>query len=400
MRGIIAAARAYLAVSLRERVTLFWFLIFPVFLFVILALIFSSTGKQGTMNFKIAVVNEGKATIAGPDFAAIVVHTFDSLSTASSGQEPLFTLLRPHPGETTAAFRARADAALNRERITAVVVIPPGFNSAMVARLHTAHEAPVPIKVIVNNSSEASRVAAGIITGVISGIDREVLIRAGRYVPSDETKPVTEWTGKNKHAVSYASFLLPGVILMAFFTSGLFGVPGTILYSRDRHILQRYFVTPFTPLRYLMGFSIGQLGLCLLQFALLYAIGRFWLGAQVNFGRPGAILFLVLGFFTFLAFGFLVAALAKTGDGGMAIGNLLNIPLIFLGGLFFPVGNLPLALKVVVFANPVTYIAAGLRMTLGLGGEGMPLVVSIVVPIAWIGICSLIAARRISWGVQ
>ncbi len=400
MKEIIAAARAYLAVSLRERVTLFWFLIFPVFLFVILALIFSTTGKEGRMNFKIAVVDQETVATAGPNFAAIVEHAFAALSTAPAGKEPLFTLVQPHAGEDTSAFLARAEDELRRGKITAVVVIPPGFNSMMVTRLRVLDGTPVPIEVRISRNSEASQMAGEIIAGVISKVDQEFLTKAGRYTPKEEIAPVTEWTGENKRGASYASFLLPGVILMAFFTTGLFGVPGTILYARDRHILQRYFVTPFTPARYLAGFSLGQFGLCLLQFALLYVIGRFWLGTQVNFAQPGAISFLVLSFFTFLAFGFLITSLAKTGDGGMAIANILNIPLIFLGGLFFPVGNLPLGLKVVVLANPVTYLAAGLRASLGLGNEGMPILASIVVPLAWIGVCSLIAARRIAWEVR
>ncbi len=390
MNGIVALARAHLVTALRERVTLFWFLVFPVFLLVILSLVFGNVGKQGGMNFQVGLVNLEEAE-GEPDLAGIVVRAFAAVGKPQDGKEPLFTLHQPGSGEPKQEFLSRAEEELRGGKLAAVVVIPHGFNRAILSGEGTA------ITVYTDPSRSGSQLAASIIREVISGIDREILARTGRFDPRKAIPVRSESLKEGSDSFSYVSFLLPGVILMAFFTAGLFGVPGAILYARDRFQLRRYWVTPLTPARYFIGFTLGQGGLCLLQFVVLFLIGEYGLGARVDFFRPAAAAFLLLGFGTFLSFGFLIAAIAKTANGGMAIANILNIPLMFLGGLFFPLGELPGFLRAIVLVNPVTYIAAGLRVGLGLTEGTVSPIASVLVPLGWIALSILVAARRLSW---
>ncbi len=391
MKGIVALARTHLLTSLRERVTLFWFIVFPVFLLVILTLIFGNIGRQGGMNFQVGLINLEDRAGGGPDLAGIVVEAFTAIGEPRDGKEPLFTLHRPGPGEDKQGFLTRAEEELRRGKLTAVVIIPRGFNRAILSGERAE------ITLYVDPTRDGSQLAAAIIREVISGIDREILVRTGRFDQERAVPVRSEPLEGGPVSFSYASFLLPGVILMAFFTAGLFGVPGAILYARDRFQLRRYWVTPLTPARYFIGFTLGQGGLCLLQFVVLFLIGEYGLGAGVDFSRPAAAAFLLLGFLTFLSFGFLIASIARTANGGMAIANILNIPLMFLGGLFFPLGELPGFLQAVVLVNPVTYIAAGLRVGLGLTKGTISPIASVLVPLGWIALSILVAARRLSW---
>ena len=64
MKDILFIARAHIATALRERVTLFWFLIFPVFLLTILTLIFGQIGQEGEISFDITLINQDRSTAA------------------------------------------------------------------------------------------------------------------------------------------------------------------------------------------------------------------------------------------------------------------------------------------------------------------------------------------------
>jgi ABC-2 type transport system permease protein len=194
-------------------------------------------------------------------------------------------------------------------------------------------------------------------------------------------------------------FLLPGIVLMAFFMGGLFSVSGAILYARDQKILRRYWVTPLGIPQYFAGFSLGYLAMCLLQFALLWTVGRFGFGATIRFAQPLVIVYLALSAATFLSFGFLVASLAKTAGAGMAIANIVNMPMMFLSSLFFPVGELPLFLRVILFLNPLSYLADGLRTSLGVAQGVLPGPLTFVVPLAWIALSAGVATRRLRWDV-
>ncbi len=407
MRGVLWIARVHLLTALRERETLFWFIIFPVFLLVLLALMFGRIGNVGEMNFDLGLVNlDTASSSATVDFAGIVERAFEELGKRPSPlKEPLFALHRPSSGEDVEAFLKGEENMLRLGRRAAVVVIPKGFSDEV--RAHAAapsvsaeSAAGAPgegILVYYTKGSDASELASSIVEQVLARVNQEVLTQAGLF-RSQETVPVeTRFIGGKE--IRYIDFLLPGVILMGFFTNGLFGVPGAILFARDRRILKSYWVTPLSVGRYLAGFSLGHLLLCLLQFVLLALLGWLAFGARVSFAQPIPVLYLLLGALTFLAFGFLIASAVRTANAGMALANLLNLPMMFLSGLFFQVGGLPSFLKVVVYANPVSYLAEGLRTSLGIGTGQFSGTLTFAVPLAWIAVCILVASRRLSWDV-
>ena len=411
MIGVLLVARTHLFTAFRERITLFWVLIFPIFIFTILTLIFGRIGQEGEINFSVGLVNLDAEATATWEFDTMIEGLFAELGASQiEGKEPLFTLSQPENGEDAKAFITREQEALARGMRTAVIVIPEGFGRRIEQSFTPAGfsaessssttEAPQgALSIYYSEGNPSSEMAAGIIEQILVGVDREILTRAGRFDEEAAVPTETVWVG-DVAEIRYVDFLLPGVILMAFFTSGLFGVPGAILFSRDQKILRRYWVTPLSVPRYLTGLSIGHIVLGLIQSVLLILLGKYGFGASVSFVAIQPVAFLLLAQITFMAFGFLIASVARTANSGMAIANVLNMPMMFLSGLFFPVTGLPLFLKAIVYANPVSYLAEGVRTSLGVeaGVFSTPLVVG--VPLAWIALSIGVASRKLRWDVE
>jgi len=401
MTGILRIALAHVATAIRERVTLFWFLIFPAFVLVLLALIFGNLGEEGEISFELGLINRDTVSAGPIDFAEIVEETFRSLAEPGEGSaEPLFTLHQPNDDTDVEAFLESELTALRRGRRAAVVVIQAGFGNAVFGSYGQASSDSAKLSVYMTTSNVASQMATEIIEQVLAGVDREILTRGGRYDAAQAIEPETVWLGTTGEETPYVDFVLPGIILMGFFVNGLFGVPGAILFNRDRKVLRRYWVTPLSVPRFLAGFSIGHLALCALQFVLLYLLGRYALGASVSFASPSAFLLLLLAAVTFLAFGFLIASLARTTQGGMAAANILNMPMMFLSGLFFPIAGLPFFLRLIVYANPLSYLAQGLRASLGIETSVFTPTQILGVPLAWIALSVVIASIRLRWDVE
>ena len=401
MTDILLLARTHVVTALRERVTLFWFLVFPIFLLTILALIFGRIGEESEIHFDIALVNRDVGAPAD-GFSARIASIFVEMSTAKeSGERPLFSLHAPSLDESHDDFLAREEQALRRGELAAIVVIPEGFHEAVLATaMAPIMPDPPSFEVLMSESDVASEMAAGIIEQIIVEVDREILVQMGRFDESAAIGRAQVWVGEDAaDEVRYVDFLLPGVILMGFFTNGLFGVPGAILFNRDRKVLRRYWVTALPVGRYLVGFSLGHLALCVMQFVLLYLLGRFAFGARVSFARLDAALLLVLSAVTFMAFGFLIASLARTANAGMAIANVLNMPMMFLSGLFFPTGGLPTFLAVFAAVNPVTYLVEGLRTSVGVQTASTSPILLLAVPLGWIAVSAAVASRRLRWDV-
>ena len=401
MRDVLLVARAHIFTALRERVTLFWFLIFPVFILVILSLVFGRIGQQGEISFEVSLVNFDHPG----EFAAIIEGVFENLAVAqTSGEEPLLTLRRPGPDDDPTAFLESELQAVRRGRRAAAVAIPSGFSREIERQLSTAGVPPslsseVSLAIYFSEGNAASGMATSIIDQILAGVDREILSRAGRFDNAEVVSRRSTWVGSEEGETRYIDFLLPGIILMGLFTNGLFGIPGAILFSRDQRVLRRYWVTPLSVPRYLAVLAIGHLSLSALQFAILFLVGRFALGASISFAALQPALYLVLAATTFMAFGFLIASLAKTANAGMAIANVLNMPMMFLSGLFFPIAGLPFFLTVIVYSNPVSYLADGLRASVGVESGIFPTSLVVAVPLAWIAVSSGIAAWRLRWDV-
>jgi len=404
MKDILTLARAHVLTAFRERETLFWFLIFPLFLLTILSLIFGRMSDGQDVHFSIALINDPSAASAAPfSPSAIIAEAFAALAAPTdSGHQPLFAIETPQAGQDRDGFLEEKLVELRRGQLAAVLVLPPDFDQRVMDTLDAGRGAPsAEAHLYMSATSVASETAASIIEQVLAEVDRSLLGRVGRFDESRAIAHVTGWVGERESEVDYVDFVLPGILLMAFFASGLFGVPGTILFNRDRKVLRRYWVTPLSVGRYLMGFGAGHLILCALQFTLIVALGKFAFGASISLFGPTTLLILILAVVTFLAFGFLIASLAKSANAGMATANILNMPMMFLSGMFFPITGLPSFMRVVVLANPVTYLLESLRQSVGVqSGTLMPWPWTFVVPVLWIGICTFAGVRRLRWDVQ
>jgi ABC-2 type transport system permease protein len=404
MKDVLALAKSHVVTALRERVTLFWFLVFPAFLLTILTLIFGQVGQEENVHFSITLINHDHAESSNLPFSAtrVIEETLGSLSEArESGAQPLFTLIQPAPGSDGDAFLEQELVQIRRGNRAAVLVLPGGFDEAVLSGiLDETDRSGATAKLYMSHTSVASETASSIIEQILAEIDRTILIQTGRFDETQAVAVVTDWIGQEEEETRYVDFVLPGIILMGFFTNGLFGVPGTILFNRDRKVLRRYWVTPLSVGRYLAGFGLGHLSLCVVQFALLFALGKYAFGATIQFTHPLSIIILVLAAITFMAFGFFIAALAKSANAGMAVANILNMPMMFLSGMFFPLVGLPIFMMVIVYANPVIYLLEALRQSVGVQTSTlMPFPWTFIVPLFWIALCSLVTIRRLRWDV-
>lgn len=400
MKDILAMARAQLAVTLRERITFFWFIAFPILLLVLLSLIFANVGKTGDLSFEVSVVNldAGAGSARHGEHVATALRALGSA--VAPGETPPFQVRFPEGGADAEVFLAAEIEALKVGKRDIVVAIPEGFSESLMLAAGGAPGA-APARVIVHTSGgrTSSDMARGILEQVVARIDREILTQLGKFDAGQAVALARIDAGVTDRAVAYVDFLVPGVILMGFFTAGLFSVPGTILFGREQRILRRYWVTPLGAPRFLAGFALGHMALCTLQAVCVWGLGRLAFGARVDLLQPLAVAYLAVAMVTFLAIGFLIAAVARTGNAGMAIANIVNMPLMFLGGLFFPTGSPPPALRSIMLANPVTYLADGLRASVGVSTATYGVAVTFAVPCVWIIVCLGVASLRLKWDV-
>jgi ABC-2 type transport system permease protein len=107
--------------------------------------------------------------------------------------------------------------------------------------------------------------------------------------------------------------------------------------------------------------------------------------------------FVVLGSLAFLALGYVVASYAKTEDSANGMTSVIQFPMMFLSGTFFPIEQMPDPLQAVARVIPLTYLSDALRQVMVGGAPFAPLWVCAVVLLAWLIGGYVIASMKFRW---
>ncbi len=81
----------------------------------------------------------------------------------------------------------------------------------------------------------------------------------------------------------------------------------------------------------------------------------------------------------------------------MPVLQLVQFPMMFLSGIFFPLSMMPSFMKPVTSAMPLTYLGDALRQVMVNGTAFVPLSVDIAVLTGWLVACLAISARFFRW---
>jgi ABC-2 type transport system permease protein len=92
-----------------------------------------------------------------------------------------------------------------------------------------------------------------------------------------------------------------------------------------------------------------------------------------------------------------IASFAPTEDAANGMTSVVQFPLMFLSGTFFPIDAMPDVLKSVALALPLTYLSDALRQVMVDGTPFAPLWVCFAVLLGFLVVCFTIAARFFRW---
>jgi ABC-2 type transport system permease protein len=147
----------------------------------------------------------------------------------------------------------------------------------------------------------------------------------------------------------------------------------------------------------MMGTITSNMFFMMIAFGILLVYAKLFYGITWSVFKPESLLFVLLTAVLALAFGFFVGTVSKTPNSASGFANMLFFPMQFLGGLYFPVFDLPPVISWFVYINPMTYLAAGMRNAMGLMEAPVPYFTLYLVPVLWIVGLLLISLRLFKW---
>jgi len=170
-----------------------------------------------------------------------------------------------------------------------------------------------------------------------------------------------------------------------------------LVADREKLILKRLAATPLRRWQLVGSNVLMRLLIALAQAVIIVGVGVAVFGVQIVGSLLLAGAFIALGAMTFLALGYVLASFARTEDAANGMTSVVQFPMMFLSGTFFPLEQMPDFLRTIAGLIPLTYLSDALRQVMVGGAAFAPLWMCAVVLVGWLVICFGIASRTFRW---
>jgi ABC-2 type transport system permease protein len=170
------------------------------------------------------------------------------------------------------------------------------------------------------------------------------------------------YAGNNNQSKSFDA-TAPGILIgAALFFSCLGGTTALIVGERERLTLNRILITPMKPISYFLGIVLAQMVIGFFQTIVVYGTA-FLFGGRI-YGSVWLVMTIItMSIIAFVGLGFVFGAtFAKRTEDVNGPVSAIGVPLLVLGGTFFPVSILPGYLLVIAKADPIFHMNQALKL--------------------------------------
>jgi ABC-2 type transport system permease protein len=160
--------------------------------------------------------------------------------------------------------------------------------------------------------------------------------------------------------VPYKQFIVPGLITMAMVQAAYSNNSSSVFQARSDRYINDILSAPMRAWQVNFGFNLGGMFRALAIGAGLAAIAVPVTGAPVR--EPLVLIPAVfLGLTLFSALGTIVGIFAETFDNHTFVNNIVILPLVFVGGVFYSVDLLPSPWHELTHVDPIFYLVDAMR---------------------------------------
>ena len=314
MHGFTAVFRKELTQMMRDRTTLMFALLVPVFELILFGVIDMNAKNIPTVVFDQSRTQESRRLVE--QFGA--THYLKVVGYAQSRQELQQSIVA---GNAQVA-----------------VEIPPDY-----ARdLSAGRRADVLVLIDGSDSSTASQALSAANGVILQQSIRELVV---------EAHPVMMFNPDMRSA----NLLIPGLIAILLTFSGTILSAFAIVKERERGTLEQLMVTPVSPLAVVLGKILPYMGLAYGTLVIVLLLMRFLFRVPFN---GSVTLLLVLSsvyLLALLSFGLLISSRAGSQMEAMQQAMGIMLPSVLLSGYVFPLSSLPLPLRMISYLLPATH---------------------------------------------
>lgn len=191
-------------------------------------------------------------------------------------------------------------------------------------------------------------------------------------------------------------FILPGILAMSLMQAGLFG-PLQFLAQREQKIIRGLSVTPLSVVTILFSEITLRAIIALIQSILIFLVAYILFGVPINGNLLSLVAVIIFGSITFGSLGYMLITFIRTTESAQNLIPVIQLPMLFLSGIFFRIDSVPVFLKPVVKVIPLTYLADLLRKVTTGFAANYSVITNVTVLTVWLILTLIITVKNWKW---
>lgn len=200
------------------------------------------------------------------------------------------------------------------------------------------------------------------------------------------------------NGVTYAAFIVPGLILLPVFTESVGNASFGIFFPKFIGTIYELLSAPISYAEILIAY-VGAAATKSFVVALAI-LGTASLFVPFHIAHPvWMVVWLAVTAVTFSVFGFILGIWARGWEQLSFIPMLVVTPLTFLGGAFYSIGMLPPVWRTISLFNPIVYLISGFRWTF-YGTVEVNLAASAGITAGFLALCLVVVALIFKTGYR
>ena len=218
--------------------------------------------------------------------------------------------------------------------------------SDLESRLATGNTAPVQAILDGRNSTTAS-VALTYLNGIVESVNSE---RGAGQSLRLETRA---WFNPN---LETRWNIVPGLVATLSMMQVIMLAGLSVTREREQGTFDQLLVTPLSPPEILIGKALPPMFVGLVQATLILIVCRFWFGIPFAGSLKTLYACLTLFILSCVGIGLSISAVSRSMQQALVYTFVLIMPLILLSGLATPIANMPEALQLLTWINPLRFM--------------------------------------------
>lgn len=169
----------------------------------------------------------------------------------------------------------------------------------------------------------------------------------------------------NVQSIGWYNLVLPGILAFSILSAGLFAVSGHLTSMKQRNILDRMLVTPMPPIALLSAIVVIRMVIVFVSTLITLGVGIVVFSLQFDVDWFRYVIFVICATLGTMGLGTIIALLVRRPSSASSLANVLAMVMMFFAGIYFPVEFMPAFLRTVSKALPLTHMANAMRYVTG-----------------------------------